>query len=464
MAMLLGCSADDAFVTDVELEPRCGDEAPVKLLDLAEDEVVGEVASFDGEAFVVDVLVGSDADGYARRSVVVSDCGDDAQEVAANLHSVFVWEGALLGCDADRNLVQPNGVRDPTPEMLVRRGCDRVHTDSAIVTYEEGADAGIGRLVAIRSNGDGTVEIETLADGVVVVGDPSLVYRPLVQDEVAYVRMPDLSVHAVELASGTNVLLIADVVSAQISRSHILYQSASAVQQDLAPLVLRERKTGSEVVLDNAFPTNGDRVLSENYVRLHGAAGTPTLTGPRWFWTSDGREFFAPGGTAILSVLPDDSAWLSRYDDVSYEQELLRWREAELPERVVSCQDCLDMSHDVRRGGVHIRRGRDFSGDAELWFARDAGGDPELLASRITSDYAHLADDRVLTVVDREEDRGTLVLHDYRDPAEQVLDPQVRTTSIFLTLLFDRQDDVFFEVDDAERRHALYHARLAPAP
>ena len=241
IALLFGCSEDDAFVTEVELEPRCGGNGAVKLLELADDEQVGRVASFDGEAFVVDLLIGHDEDEYARRSVVVSPCGDDVQEVAANLASVFVWNGALLGCDGNRNLVQPDGVDDPAPEMLVERGCDRVHTDSAIVAYEAALDAGIGRLVAIRSNGDGTVEIETLAEGVVVLGGVDTVYRPDVLDDVVYVRMPDLSVHAVGLSDATNTLVIADVASARISRSHIIYQSASAVRDDLAPLVLRDR-------------------------------------------------------------------------------------------------------------------------------------------------------------------------------------------------------------------------------
>jgi hypothetical protein len=462
---VLACREDDVFVTDVELEPRCGGDGPVKLLDLADDEEAWQVYRHN-EADDVVVMIGpashEPGEEYSLRSVVVSACGDDVREVAPNLDSVFVWEGALLGCDVDRNLVQPDGVDDLSPAMLVRRGCDRVHTESAIIAYDAAFDDHIGRLVAIRSLGDGTVMVETLVEGVVVLGGETSVYRPHIQNDKAYVRMPDLSVHAVDLATGTSTVLIADVVSTSISPSHILYQSASAVQDDLAPLVLRDRESGTEVVLVEAFPTEQGRTLADNHVKLEGPDHWGDPSARRWFWTSDGREFVAPGGTQIMTVLADGAVWLNGYDEASYESELLRWRESKLPERVLSCRDCVDVTHNYWRGGVQIRRGASIVKDTQLWFVRDEGGAAELLAGRVSRDFLQLADDRVLTVLGGDEEHGELVLHDYRDASQRTLHPRVGTAAIFLTMLFNVEGDVLYQVDDAERGHALYHALLAP--
>ncbi|HET6584770.1 MAG TPA: hypothetical protein VFG69_15035, partial [Nannocystaceae bacterium] len=256
-----------------------------------------------------------------------------------------------------------------------------------------------------------------------------------------------------------STLLIDDVISSTFSSSHVLYQRASMVQEDVAPLVLRDRETGEDVVLVEAFPIEQGRTLTDTYVRLEGPGHWGDASTQRWFWASDGREFWAPGDTSIMAVLSSGGAWLIGYDAASHETELFRWREAELPARVVSCRDCVDVTYNGWRGGVQVRRGPGPGSETELWFARDDGGEPELLAPRVTRNFLQLADDRVLTVLG--EERGPLVLHDYRDPGEHVLDPRVAAPSIFLTMLFNVDGDVLYQVDDPDRGRALYLARLA---
>lgn len=456
--MLLACGEDDAFVTDVELEPRCGGEGAVKLLDLADDEEVGQVGSFDGEAFRVELLVGredDEDDDYSRRSVVVSACGDDVQDVAPNLDSVFVWEGALLSCDRNGYLVHADALDDSSPTVLAERACGYRILESVIVAYDVAAGETVGRLIAIRSLGDGELEVDTLVEEVVVPKADGSWFPSLVGGEV-FVRTPELDVLAVDVASGTSTILLDDVVSASVWGSQVLYQSANMVQEDLAPLVLRDRETRSEVVLDAAFPTDRGRLLADDYVRLDGPDDWGDPSAQRWFWTSDGREFVAPGGTTIMRVISHGDVWLTGYDESMCETAVSRWREAKLPERVMSCRDC---QVQATNRGVHILRRWDSSG-RELWFARDEGGDAVLLAAGIDYEFLQLVDDRVLTSVEEDESHDRLMLHDYRDGSVRTLDRNVRSSAIFINWLLAGGREVFYEVDDADRGHALYFAVL----
>ncbi|HET6584069.1 MAG TPA: hypothetical protein VFG69_11485, partial [Nannocystaceae bacterium] len=208
-AMLLACGEDDAFVTDVELEPLCDGEGAVKLLDLSDDEDVGQVGRFDENAFRVELLVGRDDDSeeYDERSVVVSACGDDVQEVAANLDWVIRWEGALLGCDRNGSLLAPDALDDASPTLLAERACGWRMVGSAIVAYDVAAGETVGRLVAIRSLGDGEVAVDTLVDQVVVPKAEGSWFPPVIGDEVL-ARTPELAVLAVDVASGASTLLI----------------------------------------------------------------------------------------------------------------------------------------------------------------------------------------------------------------------------------------------------------------
>lgn len=465
--LLLGC-ADGVVAGDVDLEPRCEQDGAVKLLDLADDERVGMVQPFDGDGFRIGIAadIGDEEDDapapeYPKRSVIVSPCGEQVTDVPHHLEWVFVWEETLLGCDRMANLVQLDHLEDPSPTLLARRGCGVTPTEWGLIVPDVAAGEVIGRLVAIRSIGPGNLEVHTLVDEILLPGPESVVgYRAL--DDEIMVTTPSHAVSSYRLATGTSEVLLDAVLDFARSRTHLLYRPEDEIADGLAAVILRNRQTGTDVVLDEAYPAGMSNLLTDEVAVL----GWIQAADPQWFWVADARRIVPPDDLQIVGANVGSIVWLAGFDPATNITEFSRWREGESLEAVMSCRDCYAEVVGAPEGlAIHVGV---YASDRELWFASSGGGTAHRLAPGVDTQLSVLFDDRrvlALHDVDDDDELGRLVLHDHRDGSAATIAPRVRDTSIFVTRAFDSRDDLdlFYEVDEPEGEHALYHARLAPA-
>lgn len=462
----LGC-AESVVVGDVEFEPRCEQDGAVKLLDLADDEAVGMVQPFDGDGFrihiatdIEDVEDDAPEPEYPARSVVVSACGEQVTDLPPHLKWVFVWEETLLGCDQMDSLVQLDHLDDPSPSVLARRGCGYYETEWGLIAPDVATGEVIGQLVAVRSLGPGQLEVHPLVDEL-LLPSPEGSYGYLALDDEIMVTIAGGAVSSYRLATGTSEIVLDGVLDFQSSRTHLLYRPDDGVADGLTAVILRDRQTGTEVVLDDAFPASVSNMLTADAAVL----GWPQLPEPKWFWARDARPIVPPTGTSIVGMTEDGMLWLASRPDTTNVVEFSRWWEGQAPEPVLSCRDCYPRGQGYAHG-LTIYAGA-YSSDRGLWFASNDGGPAQLLAPGVHEPYSLLLNDRrVLALHDEHDGYGRLVLHDYRDGSAATIAPRVRDNPISLTWMFGSADDldVVYEVDVPDGEHALYHARLAPAP
>jgi hypothetical protein len=463
--LTLGC-AESVVVGDVELEPRCEQDGAVELLDLEDDEMVGTVQPFDGDGFHIRIAADVEDDDddapvaeTPARSVIVSACGEQVTDVPRDLQWVFVWEEMLLGCDRMDRLVQLDHLDDPSPIVLAQRGCAYYETQWGLIAPDVATGEVIGRLVAIRSIGPGQLEVHTLVDQLLLPGSDGSYGFGVLDDEIM-VPTADGAVSSYRLATGTSEVVLDGVLDYQRSRTHLLYRPEDDIADGLAAVILRDRQTGTEVVLDDAFPASVSNTLTSDAAVL----GWIQLPEPKWFWARDARPIVPPTGTSILGMTEGAMLWLASQNDATNVVEFSRWWEGQSPEPVMSCRDCYGEVHGYAEGlTIHIGA---YRSDQELWFASNDGGPAQRLAAGVNPQLAFLLKDRrVLALHDEHDGYGRLVLHDYRDGSAATIAPRVRDSSMFLTWVFSSEDDldVLYEADIADGEHALYHARLAPA-
>jgi hypothetical protein len=458
---LLACGDDEVVADGVDLEARCDQDGPVKLLDLAPGEAVGIVQPFDVEAERIRIetfAVSDDASPDppdALRHVVMSACGEDPEDVAVELRNVFVWEGALLGTDRACNLVQPEHLQDRSPRVLAERGCASWWSSVGRVSYDAASGSDVGRLVVIRSTGSGRVEVDTLADDV-LVPHPEAAFSPYkVADDEFAIHLPSLDVETVDARTGARNTVVEGAIEFDVSSQYVLYAPFDAVIDGKAPMVLRARDGESETVIAESFPLGVTNLLTDHVVVLRYIDPAPRL----WFWTRDGRPIEPPDDYAIGWVLEDESIWLHRADD-SGEVTFARWREGESPEVLMSCRECTgDYNGWVH--GMQIERGPWYPSTRELWFVGDGDAQAQLLASAVGKWFLQLPDRRVLTSLEDDDEIGPFVLHDYRDGSARTIHPRVRESATFLTSVFNREREILYEIAEPAGEHALYHARLA---
>lgn len=441
----LACS-DDRTLAGVEVEPRCGGEAEVELVELGPGEGVQLVYGFDDDR----VLVRIGTETEFLRAVVVSTCGGTAEPVSPGIAHVFEYEGVLLACDPDFALVQLRELGDPSPQVLVERGCANVRNEFGLVAFEAAEGSTSGRLLRLRVEGQ-TVRREPLLEAVRV---PSydFVYGGLVGDQ-ALVTTVDGAVQAVNIVTGA-VRWIADeaTVVGHDDDLWLVHHDPGAAAGDGA-VELVDRRTGEVTALTIAGP-------HERVTLAHGivVVGLDTRSQPEVFAAADGHAITPPAGLRVRGVAAPGVLWLSRDDDDGGATHF-RWREGEAPIEIASCSHC-GMATVSSPDGALISSGEPTA--PTMWFADAGGGVAQRVASAVGQAYSLLEDRRVLTIPGYYDVvSGPLLVYTPDDPTPQVLADDVSPWSTYLTDVY-RGDprDVLYETAPLDEVHALHLVRL----
>lgn len=458
---LVACRDDLVDPSDVHFEVLCDERGPVELLRLEDDEEIGYLGRVneDGDLHVVVSGTEEGAQGHStawRRNVVIDRCGEEAIEAPSDPSYLSRWDDALIAC-VDWNLVQLASYDDPSPTILTRGGCAARRVGDRFVAFDVEPEATVGRLVSLDVAGS-EVEIRTLVEDV-LVGDYAHGVFPGIAAGRAFVQTSDLAVVSVEPATGAITLELEEAESWSASAEALAYRVPALDPNEPAPLLLRDRSTGTEQAHDLGIPRSwwlgwwGSRVLAAS-------ATGPTLF-QRWFRVDPVREIVAPEGTQIEVVRDDGLVWLGRFDETNGDQTWFRWREGETPQAAWTCRYC-GLYPSPADDHLHVLVQTPREGQYQLWRLDDAGGPALRLADEVSLDYLVLDDGRVLTTrIGSDYEHGPLRLSDGKGGPAVTLVSRVNRSASLLTVLYDVADEIVYEAVPHQGTHALYRAKLA---
>lgn len=446
VAAPLACT-DDTARDGVELEPRCGGETAIEVVELGPGEGVYSVSPFDEDR----VLVRIGTETEVQRTVVASTCGGAPEPVSPGVSWVFEHDGVLLGCDDDNALVQLRELGDPSPQLLVERGCASARNEFGMVAIESAEGSTTGRLLRLRVQGQAIVR-EPLLEDLRVPTFPYL-YNGLLRDEAGAVGN-DGTLRVVNIVSGA-VTPIADAVDTWYPvEDRMLVRHGPGAPEGEGAIRLVDRHAGTNEVLTIAGAN--DRIAFMHDTLFVGLDG-PAQTQLQVVDARDGRPIVPPAGFTVGGAPAPGVLWLSRFADDGFVTHF-RWREGEAPVEIASCYACGLRAVSAPDGAL-------ISGDAPaptLWFAEADGGAAQQLAGPVGREFALLEDRRVLTVPGSDDVEGPLLVFDPDEPAPLVLAEQVSPWSTYLTDTY-RGDprDVLYESAPLDGAHALQLVRLA---
>lgn len=462
LSSLLVAACGDDVMSPVPLAPLCGEEAPVELLELADDEEVGWIRPMgEDDGFHV-IVTAEDGDEQAveassRRNVVVDACGEEAIELATDPSYVGWWGEALVACIGE-DLVQLSGYDDPSPSILARRGCGARRVGEQWVALDAEPEATVGRLVAIDVDGTQLEVRELIAD--VMVSGPGM-FPALVEDR-AVVQTSDLAVHSVDLRTGAVALELEQAHAREwsIRAERIAYRPPVLDGDEPSPLVVRDRRTGAEQVLEVGLPMS--RWFGWTSEHVLGSPPVDQGRGQRWFRVDPLRELSPPEEMHIARVRDDGMIWLGRHDEASGEYELLRWREGEAPQPAWRCTWCSVASSERGTDHIEVLVSTARQQRYQLWRIDDAGGPARMLASEVGPEHRLMDDGRVLTVlVGGDLLYGPLVVYDGMGGSGQTISSRVARRASVFSWAYDLPGEVVYEAVPEGGVHALYRARLA---
>lgn len=421
-------------------------------MELAADEQVYIVQPFDDERFRVEI----GTEESWTRTVLVLRCGGEEQAIAPNLERVFFEGESLLGCTTDDQLVAPAGVDDTNPTILAEQGCAPRPTPHGLVTIDVAPGAAVGRLLLVRDGATG-LSVEALLDD--LLAESTGPYFPAASDTHAYGRTSDASAWEIDLRTGARSLLVERADAFSPSPQYVLYRPLDDTDDGKTAVVLRDRETGSERMVMDAYPENFSTFVTDAFVQL-GHPGNNTT--PLFFWTDDLTPIEPPLDMRIVYPLDDGRFWLTDID-ASGLARYARWRRGDAAEIVWECHECV-AAERPDLGGLLIEDQPWTSRPYELFVVDEATGESTRLAGPVVDGYRILDDRRVLTVLDHVEP-GPFVLHDHRDGSARTLVELASPSSMFLTSVFGSDDDrdVLWVDEDPAKPRALYYARLADA-
>lgn len=464
LSWLVACSGDEVDVGPPEaaFEALCGQQGPVELVALADDE---EVAWADRIAESEHVHVRVKVDGYVpgeppivRRNVVLDECGAEIAEVASEVDRLWWWNGVLLGC-IEHDLVSLSGYDDPSPELLARRGCGARLEGERWLAIDAEPDATVARVVAVELAGS-SVSVRELVPQARIGGFTS---APTVVDGQVFAQSPDLTLYRVDPSdpdAGLQIELAqVDEGKWSVSGDLLAYRLPAAEGEDPNPVILRDRRTGAELALGPDVPSDGFGWMGE------GMFGTWSEDAPkedwRWWRLDPLRELDVPEGTTVELQRDDGLLWLERRDPEQGVLEMLLWAEGEAPQVVWSCPSCTITVES--RSSLYIERLVQTTDPdrRELWRFDTAGNPPTLLGNAMGGG-AVLDDGRLLTVkVGEDDEHGPLLLIDGEDDPGVTLVENVDVASIHFTLGFENPGEIVYEARLDDGTHGLFRARLA---
>lgn len=450
LGCLAGCAEDDV-AGGVEFEPRCGDDTPTRVLDLAPEELVYMVRPFDEER--LQVRIGDD-DAWTH-SVLVSACGGQVQPIAPTIEWLFLEGSALLGCNVDDELVAPSDPGDDAAPVVAEGGCGYQSTPHGLVTIDRAPGADVGRILLVRDEG-GEPVVETLLDDVLMESGVPY-YSTGIEDDQVFARRADASLWVVDVATRTSTRVLDPVRDWARSSEYLVYRPVDDTPDDgESAVIVRDRATGTEATIAEAADDDLSLMIFDGAVVL----GHLFSAQAQWFWASDGRPVEPPAG-ARIHMRYGDRFWIGSSTPDGYTYAW--WRAGEAPVPAWTCQSC-EVTPRLDLGGFVVE---DILGGArrEVSFVDDATGAPQRLGGPVRAGFLVLDDLRLLGLAE-DEGPGPLVLHTPGESSGQTLAPRVDPDSVWLTQVFrgasDR--DVVYVVDEPEDgEHALYVGRLASA-
>lgn len=464
----LAACGDEHHPADRYLEPVCGDERVVELLALGNESIDGiERLNEDDDLYVelYDLDATDDGVVISRRGVIVDRCGDEVTELAPGITEVRPLGDALTACLGE-DLVRLPRYDDPSPALLAPGGCFAVPVGEQWVTVSVEPGAAGGRLVALDVVGS-EIEVRPLLDGVdvpEVPEFPGLVeqphYIPAVVGHEVFSWTTRGELFSVDPRTGETKLELEreQVEAVSFDEAAIAYRAPVPLGQNLAPIVLRDRRTGAEQPLAMETPAW--------WVFFWKAPGVLTVTPEagsdqaRWFVLDPLRELVVPQGMHAEKIRADGYAWLSRHDEATGERSLLRFHEGEEPEAVLTCTECGVAYVDHEVDWIDVLVPTETPARYELWRLDDHEGPARMLADGVGEHYEVLDDDRVLSVpLVMSGQWGPLELFESADEPRVELFRSVERFAPFHTVTHGG-GDILYE-SGLGRSPGLFRARLA---
>jgi hypothetical protein len=459
-----GCS-DDSIAT--AFQPLCGDDRPVELLALADDERVASVDGLGPTDELLVVTIATDEDGQPTQSppqvmqkVVVDRCGEEIVEAAPDLMFMERWGEVLVGCTEDGELVQLRDPSDPagsSRRLLARHACGPLATSQGHVVVDVDDAAGTARMLSLRTNGT-ELSVSTLLEGVAMREDGQVMPLAVVIEDRVLVRTSEMQVVSVDATSGDARVEVEAAFEFSASADAIVYRAPGADAEAPTPMVLRDRETKVDEVLDSSVAPSwhGWLGMEPGIVLLtdYGPGGAPD----RWFRMNPAREVEAPTGMKIAAVRANGLVWLTRFDAATETLEVFRWHEGESPELAMVCRDCFALGGWSERGLLVLQRTPRLD-RRELLRLDDEGGGAARTIGMVGTEFVLLEEDRVLTVLDEGgEKRGALVFYEGVDGEGWEIAGDVEWRSLRWTEWAAGAGEVLFEAWDGGGGHGLYRA------
>lgn len=454
LCSLVACQ-DEADPGAAYLEPLCGGELRVQLVPLEITPIAGIRRLNEDDDLFIRLLATEEILGDSSRSVVVDRCGDEMTELAPGVTSLELLGDALLGC-LDGDLVRLASYGDPAPALVARRGCMATKLDDLWVTVEAEPGTEVGRMLAIEAVGS-EVETRVLFDHVVT--HPDFDYGPLVVDGRAFTATSEYAVYSADVHTGQSVVELEQSEAMSVTEDVIAYREPSLAPRFTAPIIVRDRHTGTEQTLDADIPESWSFWWEHDVLRVR-PPHEPSFA--RWFRFDPIRELVVPEGMQIETVRTDGYMWLTRLDEPTGELTVLRWREGEEPKPLLTCTACELAVLDQDAEYIDVLIPTEEADRYELWRLDDPEGAARLLATGIGEEYEVLDDGRVLGVpLLMNGQWGPLELFESADEPGVELVRSVARSAPGLTEAHGG-GDILYESGPGGGRAGVYRARLAP--
>ncbi len=470
--LVAAASCADETAEPAELGAVCGQQGPVRLLELSPDEPLASVSqvAWVGDRRILRVAyLEPDAEPQFFLPPVkrvelwsVGACGESPQVVAEDAELALfpdAWPEEAFACDAESGAVEIVDLEGDRPANRVFElpGCDALVSERGVVSYTPADPAADhGALALQRFPADPWTETATVepllgsvgewgAGGIVPIG------ARVTSEELFAITTNDELVR-VSLVDGAQELVASAAVafSASADGRWLLWQDAGVTNGDSdqpeGAVYLLDTADGSETYLDDGRVSAG----SLSYIE-HGAVvlrRTSETPGERVLMLPDATPVDLPESEQVTRRL-EDGRWAT-WNPITGVHKLYDPTFASVRVLHEGVGEFLIYEH-----GIEVRE-NGFPASDESYLRTEApvirvpwDGEATPVAHRATPGYRRLADGRVATLVDVGTDwLGQLVVVDPETLEEQQVDDRVIVAAL---RNYDADDELVYGVYDGER-------------